>query len=210
MICGGASLMFCGQTTCGLFNLKHAMWVAAQNCCVWGALKVHLTRIICGYSRSSHFYGQTNAQGHPREYRRTDGQTSGWIQYTPFPPSVERGYNNSKILLAFRGSLWGSKTFISQGYSKAIAFQFHLTQQSWPGSQPTLTYWGQDKMPDIWQTMFSWIKQCQFLIKFCPRLFPRCQIENFGNDLLLNRWQAIILPIGALVYWHIYIVKPLI
>ena len=24
---------------------------------------------------------------------RTDGQTSGWIQYTPFPPSVERGYN---------------------------------------------------------------------------------------------------------------------
>ena len=23
---------------------------------------------------------------------RTDGQTSGWIQYTPFPPSVERGY----------------------------------------------------------------------------------------------------------------------
>ena len=25
---------------------------------------------------------------------RTDGQTSGWIQYTPFPPSVERGYKN--------------------------------------------------------------------------------------------------------------------
>ena len=25
---------------------------------------------------------------------QTDGQTSGWIQYTPIPPSVERGYNN--------------------------------------------------------------------------------------------------------------------
>ena len=24
---------------------------------------------------------------------RTDGQTSGWIQYTPLPPLVERGYN---------------------------------------------------------------------------------------------------------------------
>ena len=25
---------------------------------------------------------------------QTDGQTSGWIQYTPISPSVERGYNN--------------------------------------------------------------------------------------------------------------------
>ena len=28
--------------------------------------------------------------------RRTDGQTSGWIQHTPIPPSVERGYNKQK------------------------------------------------------------------------------------------------------------------
>ena len=27
-------------------------------------------------------------------YRRTDGQTSGWIQYTPISPSVEQGYND--------------------------------------------------------------------------------------------------------------------
>ena len=27
---------------------------------------------------------------------QTDGQTSGWIQYTPIPPSVERGYNKSE------------------------------------------------------------------------------------------------------------------
>ena len=26
---------------------------------------------------------------------QTDGQTSGWIQYTPIPPSLERGYNDN-------------------------------------------------------------------------------------------------------------------
>ena len=30
-------------------------------------------------------------------YRRTDGRTSGWIQYTPIPPSVERGYNETTL-----------------------------------------------------------------------------------------------------------------
>ena len=30
---------------------------------------------------------------------QTDGQTSGWIQYTPFPPSVERGYNKLSIYI---------------------------------------------------------------------------------------------------------------
>ena len=30
-----------------------------------------------------------------RTDKRTDGQTSGWIQYTPIPPSVEWGYNDT-------------------------------------------------------------------------------------------------------------------
>ena len=35
--------------------------------------------------------------------QRTDRQTSGWIQYTPIPPSVERGYNH----------FWGRTRYIS-------------------------------------------------------------------------------------------------
>ena len=37
-------------------------------------------------------------------FRRTDRQTSGWIQYyTPIPPSVERGYNKIRpVIVKFR------------------------------------------------------------------------------------------------------------
>ena len=38
---------------------------------------------------------QTDGRTDRRTDGQTDGQTSGWIQYTPFPPSVERGYNKS-------------------------------------------------------------------------------------------------------------------
>ena len=40
--------------------------------------------------------GRTDGRTDRRTDGRTDGQTSGWIQYTPFPPSVERGYKNEK------------------------------------------------------------------------------------------------------------------
>ena len=56
---------------------------------------------------------------------RTDGQTSGWIQYTPFPPSVERGYNHhnkpdiGKPLYLFKSqTLKWYKTFMLQSTTK--------------------------------------------------------------------------------------------
>ena len=58
--------------------------------------EIHTIRVNAGYrmNRANSFFKkfrkpclQTDGQ--------TDGQASGWIQYTPIPPSVERRYNHS-------------------------------------------------------------------------------------------------------------------
>ena len=46
------------------------------------------------FSHIFHFFSKTSGN---LVYRRMDGQTSGWIQYTPIPPLVEPGYNNKMM-----------------------------------------------------------------------------------------------------------------
>ena len=49
---------------------------------------------------------------------RTDGQTSGWIQYTPILPSVERGYGNKSRL-----GCWAMRdTYGTKVQKKIISF----------------------------------------------------------------------------------------
>ena len=52
----------------------------------------------CGNLAYRRTDGRTDRRTDRRTDGRTDGQTSGWIQYTPFPPSVERGIiNQSRV-----------------------------------------------------------------------------------------------------------------
>ena len=57
---------------------------------------------------------------------RRGGQTSGWIQYTPIPPSVERGYNNSLVPKRKKSIL----IEIVCAYQKMISRVFRLTPLS--------------------------------------------------------------------------------
>ena len=55
---------------------------------------------------------------------QTDGQTSGWIQYTPIPPSVDRGYNNAT---------WRHKSLstLFQVMARCLTTSSHYLNQCW-------------------------------------------------------------------------------
>ena len=58
---------------------------------------------------------------------QTDGQTSGWIQYTPFPPSVERGYNygqSETVIVRGPNILFGCSAH-SANHISILLVQFH-------------------------------------------------------------------------------------
>ena len=44
-----------------------------------------------------------------------------------------------------------------------------------------LTHWGRDKMASIFQTAFSWMKMCEFLLKFHESLFLMVQLTIFQH-----------------------------
>ena len=78
--------------------------------------------------------------------------------------------------------------------------------------QGYLTYWGQDKMANIFQmtfsNTFSWMNTFELLLRFHWILFLRVELTIFqhcGSDdgLALTRWQAIIWTNDGLIYWRI-------
>ena len=72
-----------------------------------------------------------------------------------------------------------------------------------------ITHWDRDKIDAISQTTFSdafsWMKMCEFLLRFHWSLFPRIQYCSIGSDngLVPARRQAIIWT-NDLVYQRIY------
>ena len=53
--------------------------------------------------------------------------------------------------------------------------------------------WGLNKMADILQTTFCWMKSFVFWFQISLKIVPEGSIDSIGSDngLALNKWQAI-------------------
>ena len=77
-------------------------------------------------------YRRTEGQTARRTDRLTDGQTSGWIQYTPIPPLVERGYNKNQYTCY---TVYGGLHCTHQWHPYSCPHFFLRHRRTWPAHE---------------------------------------------------------------------------